>query len=778
MTTPHQSPPDLAKLVGMGAFQVGNAAQNWGQQVTETFTRVLVYGPGAALGAAFTSLPAFLAALRDYLMTLPLEALKIFQAFIPGALAGAFNTITSAVDTIINALSLGNLRMYLSDFQNWLSGVYTILQTEVHQFLDVINGVIVVPITARISNFILWWSSVGSQLADAAKAASDIASLVANAAVANAAAAGAAIAQAGTNANAALAKFTTLLSNAGAGGEAALGNLISTLNTIVNQILGIINGLAVTPINSAVAGFQDWHTSLNTFQTTTTTNIQGIIDTAVNAMGITGANKTLTQLSAALQQIPHANVLGVLGAADVGNAIQNVLDGGVQALTNAPSSVNNTIAGFKGYLSQLTGLLGYSPGGAPPAASVSGITNTNNAFIALTAGSKPAKNAMDPTADSPFDLQMLFGQASVPIIAVAQSSPRGCFIPTPHGGIKKSITWMGYPTGGSMAPFTAFYINIYRVNTTTGALTLVHESADIKGSVASTSTPDWNAYNIPSGSWITTKQSEVYYVEFEVWGGTYNVGGLSHPVANHPTAKPANWAAIRTQTGGHTVPTTFGEPGSGGSPLAYTGDTPWAGFAGAPGQTIYSPVLIPYDTRGTFSETNPAVTFPWANHFDVIVCGAGGGGSAGGTFQGSVAGAPGAWVAATLTKAQMGSANLTMRRGQGGGGGASLSAAGGAGQSSYVTISGYGTLTGNGGAGGFGANGTLYGSPGAGPGNKDWADFYNVTHTYYGGAGGGSPQAGGGQPGGAGAGGNATITGAWVYGGAGGDGVVFILAYQ
>ncbi|MDV6975347.1 glycine-rich domain-containing protein [Mycobacterium intracellulare] len=172
MTTPNQSAdltfgnaPDLSGLVGVGAFQMGGGSTNYGQNVTDAFVQTLIHGPAVVLAQGFTSIEHFMGELANYLKTLPIEALRLFQAFIPGAVSSAFNTVASAVETIINALSIQNLKMMVSDFENWLASVFNILRAEVSQIFDAIAGAIVTPITSRVQQFIDWLAGIGNQFA-------------------------------------------------------------------------------------------------------------------------------------------------------------------------------------------------------------------------------------------------------------------------------------------------------------------------------------------------------------------------------------------------------------------------------------------------------------------------------------------------------------------------------------------------------------------------------------------------------------------------------------
>lgn len=172
MTAPNQSAdqvygnqPDLTGLVGLGAFQMGGGSTKYGQNVTDAFVQTLIHGPAVVLAQGFTSIEHFMEELANYLKTLPIEALRLFQAFIPGAVSSAFNTVASAVETIINALSIQNLTMLAKDFQDWLATVFNILRAEVSQIFDAIAGAIITPITSRVADFIDWLNGIGQQFA-------------------------------------------------------------------------------------------------------------------------------------------------------------------------------------------------------------------------------------------------------------------------------------------------------------------------------------------------------------------------------------------------------------------------------------------------------------------------------------------------------------------------------------------------------------------------------------------------------------------------------------
>lgn len=131
MTSPNQPVPQMASVLGLGAYELANGgSENYGQNVDESFVRAIINGPATSLAQAFTSLDHFLEALANYLKTLPLEALQIFKAFIPDPVENAFETVAGAVGEIMKFLGLDNLKMTVQKFQQWVSGVFdTTIQT-------------------------------------------------------------------------------------------------------------------------------------------------------------------------------------------------------------------------------------------------------------------------------------------------------------------------------------------------------------------------------------------------------------------------------------------------------------------------------------------------------------------------------------------------------------------------------------------------------------------------------------------------------------------------
>jgi hypothetical protein len=255
-----------------------------------------------------------------------------------------------------------------------------------------------------------------------------------------------------------------------------------------------------------------------------------------------------------------------------------------------------------------------------------------------------------------------------------------------------------------------------------------------------------------------------------------DMAGTSGTVTGAATlAASGGWGSQMVELIPATPPTTIATPG-GSSAFQYSAKTPGFGLSGAAGQTQYPPQLIPIYASQTL--TNPTVTYPWANWFDVVLIGGGGGGAAGGSFGNVGGNSAGQGSAIGLTRAQMGASNLTWTIGGSGNGGTTAGGGGGNGTASSCVIPGYGTVSANGGAGApAGSTGTAYGGAGQSEPALSWSDHYGNSHAVAGGAGGSVPQGSGGQPGGGGAGGNAIALGAWP-GGAGGPGIGYILCYM
>jgi len=288
--------------------------------------------------------------------------------------------------------------------------------------------------------------------------------------------------------------FTTILTNAGGLTVAAFGTLIANLNTMLTQISDIFNGATITPLNTVVTQIQDWW----------------------------NAN------TAYLQDIPNTAVQGVIGfGADIGASVQALSDAawqGLRAFLGVPSGVGPPQVASAGQQVRVD------------LNNASDIAAASAAVIANQAITKQSFLAIDPSADPVFPLSNITGSSPSTVSVTQAKSVMGA-IGLPDAGTKKSVVWLG----GSLTNITAVYVNLYKVDTTTGALTQTHASANIIGSLSNPgSGVAWNFYNLPSTAFFATAQGDWYVAEIVVTGtGTYSVVGISNSwMPNHPTVFP------------------------------------------------------------------------------------------------------------------------------------------------------------------------------------------------------------------------------------------------
>lgn len=297
--------------------------------------------------------------------------------------------------------------------------------------------------------------------------------------------------------------ITALLSGAGEATMAALGSLISQLVTMLNQISAIFNGTVVSPVNSTVQQIQDWYNA----------NV------------------------AYLANIPNTAVQGLTGfGTNMGNTVQSLADGvwqGLRAFLGIPSGVGppQVSSAAQQVRVDLNNATDIASGAA--------------AFQAKQSISKQSYLSIDPSADPVFPLAQING-ASPSTVSVTQTKSVMGIIGLPDNGLKKSLVWLG----GSLTGINAVYVNLYKVNISTGVFTRTHQSANIIGDLTSPpgSTMAWQFYNLPMTDFFPTLQGEWYVAELVVRGsGTYNVVGVGNAwMPSHPSVYPKALGASRT----------------------------------------------------------------------------------------------------------------------------------------------------------------------------------------------------------------------------------------
>lgn len=301
--------------------------------------------------------------------------------------------------------------------------------------------------------------------------------------------------------------ITALLSGAGEATMAALGSLISQLVTMLNQISAIFNGTVVSPVNSTVQQIQDWYNA----------NV------------------------AYLANIPNTAVQGLVGfGTNIGNSVTALSDGvwqGLRAFLGIPSGVGPPQVSSAAQQVRVD------------LNNASDIAASAAAFQAKQSISKQSYLSIDPSADSVFPLANINGASPSTVGVTAAKSVMG-IIGLPDNGLKKSVVWLG----GSLTGITGVYVNIYKVNTTTGEFTRTHQSSNIIGSL--TSPPvgysyGWQFYNLPMTDFFPTLQGEWYVAEIQVTGtGTYNIVGVSNAwMPTHTGVYPKALGATRGPAG-------------------------------------------------------------------------------------------------------------------------------------------------------------------------------------------------------------------------------------
>lgn len=297
-------------------------------------------------------------------------------------------------------------------------------------------------------------------------------------------------------------EITALLSGAGEATMAALGALIAQLVTMLTQISAIFNGAVVSPVNSTVQQIQDWYN----------TNV------------------------AYLANIPNTAVQGLVGfGTNIGNTITALSDGvwqGLRAFLGIPSGVGppQVSSAAQQVRVDLNNATDIASGAA--------------AFQAKQSISKQSYLSIDPSADPVFPLAQING-ASPSTVSVTQTKSVMGIIGLPDNGLKKSLVWLG----GSLTNITGVYVNLYKVNTTTGVFTRTHQSLNIIGDLTSPgSGVAWQFYNLPMTAFFPTLQGEWYVAEIVVVGsGTYSIVGISNSwMPSHPSVYPKALGAART----------------------------------------------------------------------------------------------------------------------------------------------------------------------------------------------------------------------------------------
>lgn len=235
-----------------------------------------------------------------------------------------------------------------------------------------------------------------------------------------------------------------------------------------------------------------------------------------------------------MPQISAAQVQGPQGIADMLTAMQNLID----SYASAATQTNQTGAQWADALQSVAQLA----------------LNANDALSLgvshaqiLSPSNQPIYNGLQPTGETTFPLSTFTGGSTLPQVSVAQGSTIIGFIRTQQAVKKGFIEFMAK---GSGTP-AGIYMNVYKVDTTSGTYTQVWSSPDLSAQVTS-GVWSWVAINIPDASKIMVDSGELYAMEIVAQGSTLTVAAETLGVPNHPNVIPANVGAARqtAATGG------------------------------------------------------------------------------------------------------------------------------------------------------------------------------------------------------------------------------------
>ena len=338
--------------------------------------------------------------------------------------------------------------------------------------------------------------------------------------------------------------------------------------------------------------------------------IQAVVDTFLAAItGLPVIGGTLTELLEALHLIPPSNVTGAAGPATIFDSIFGIIDALLGGLTGTPGASG-------GSLSDVTNVAGQIASQSAQGAYAWQLANMlNNTPVARGMLSSGRAN-YDLTSANTFLATTQSAALSVSF-GLLQAMPIGV------------ISWYGYGSSG----ITAFYVNVRKVNLTTGARELVHHSANIVGTLVPGTTAanaDWMFYSLPQP--LAGNATDYFYVEFVPVGGTHNIRGMNFAdsIKDHPLATvPCYGTTVNYST----------NPNAPAASLTKATSAPavaWVEFAPALGDVAdhHEPAIFVLDDDG---ESIPIPS--WCNRLDAIPLSRGGDGHDGLTLN--IAGAPG-----------------------------------------------------------------------------------------------------------------------------------------
>lgn len=451
--------------------------------------------------------------------------------------------------------------------------------------------------------------------------------------------------------------------------------------------------------------------------------------------GFTSLGTLLEDVADALNHIPFLSILGVGGPANIGSSVtsgwDHLLSGYVGAIGSGANLADLFNIGQAVSSGATLGKFSFD---------ILGVRNDNQLNTGFL-----------PTTQSNISLDKIaLGSTTMSTFGITQSTAITAYHLISRASDFGVVSWQG----SGVTSITDAFVNIFKMDTTTGQNTLVHGSANIVGSLSGSM--QQNVYSLPTP--ISVLPGDVFGIEIAIRGaGTHLIGGAASGLPDQ-TVFPRRYSSVRNS--GTSAPPSTLTP-------SYGTNVPFVEF-GVTASNVplpHSPDIQMFSVAGSSSYPIP----DWANFVDRVMLPGGGGGHQGGTWGiGGAGGDVGAWAWDTLERDVHFSAGMSLTTAVGAGGSAGVGGNGGnGGGSTSSLITGHVLNT----VGGLGATSfDVIGSAHSGksPGNfafpgggPAWLIAGGVAQGTYGAKGNG--------PGGAGAGGN------WISlqpGGPGADGII------
>lgn len=261
------------------------------------------------------------------------------------------------------------------------------------------------------------------------------------------------------------------------------------------------------------------------------------------------------------------------------------------------------------------------------------------------------------SSESPVALSSLAFGSQAPTFDISQSASTILFHRFSESGLFGAVAWQGEGN----TSIDEFHVNIWKMDTETGDLELVHSSDDISGELSSTLGA--HVYQFAEEE-IMREPGDVFGVELTVEGaGVHKIVGQESWLPDQPVF-PRRWAATRN-SGTSAPPATI----SSGS-VVYSSNVPFIEFAADISITEIprSPERVSFTAVGN----HQVEVRSWAKYVDLAALGGGRGGGGGGFGAPGAGGGAGSWDTITLevgVDIKAGS-TIDITVGGGGGGGA------------------------------------------------------------------------------------------------------------